>query len=49
MIIVYGTDAKKIKQGEFYIARKESIEGRDIVILDKVESIIDFLGRHDFK
>ena len=36
MIKVFGEEAKKIEVGQIFIARLDSVEGRDIVILEPV-------------
>ncbi|UVF62313.1 hypothetical protein [Nitrososphaeria virus YSH_462411] len=33
-IKVFGNDAKQIEEGQIFIARKDSVEGRDVVILE---------------
>lgn len=33
-IKVFGEDAREIKEGQIFIARKDSVEGRDIAILE---------------
>ena len=33
-ISVFGEQAREIEEGQVFIARKDSIEGRDIVILE---------------
>ena len=36
MIKVFGEEAKKIESGQVFIARLDSVEGRDIAILEPV-------------
>ena len=34
MIKIFGEEAKKIEEGQIFIARLDSVEGRDIAILE---------------
>ena len=39
MIKVFGEEVKKIQAGQIFIARLDSVEGRDIAILEPVINI----------
>jgi hypothetical protein len=39
MIKVFGEEAKKIEEGQIFKARLDSVEGRDVIILEPVFTI----------